>query len=216
MPNYYRNQDDIISDPEWIATRHRLGPNAYFEVQLVLAELGAAQLGIVQAQLTQETVNIEVGEIGGTYTPGCPTLDQYILIGEKESIKCRDWIKSATPAFDPLTQTFNDLVDYLIRPQEVFLVTTEKGISITVSSTHRILLNPFDLLGTFLRDLTVGDEILTYNEGFAFIDKISSIDSLGLQDTLRISLNKVYIYVSGNDPNKGVFAHNRKPQIDEF
>jgi uncharacterized membrane protein len=37
--DYQRNQDDIYTDPSLVSSRYQLGRNAFFEVELALAEL---------------------------------------------------------------------------------------------------------------------------------------------------------------------------------
>lgn len=218
MPKgYYRNVDDSYSDPELIATQYQVGRNAFFEVQLTLAEFADSIQSGTGGLAGSPDIAQSLAE--GTGVIGCPHIDQYIWIEGMQAVKASNLIDTNIPVYNPLTRNFNRVRKARLLPnQSIVKLTTAKGIENIVSTTHQIIRNTADRTGASLMRYDVNQEILSFDEGKTGKNKNWSIyddvliarTEFGFGDVVEIELEDEWIYASGSTEQAGIVAHNRK------
>jgi hypothetical protein len=96
---------------------------------------------------------------------------------------------------------------------------TAKGASSITSYTHRVITNVGDLDGSALIDIKPGEEILSCwkeKQGKKVVwrvyqDRLAEVKDVGVASVVEITLEKEYIYWTGETQDCGTLAHNRKP-----
>lgn len=217
MPNYYRNVDDAISDPELIAAKYLIGRSAYFEVQLTLAELSDNIASIAGGISGSPVVISAVGYESPTINPQCPTLDQYIWV-EKDEKPWPLMVKTVLKDFsnhrlyNPVTGNFNKIVDMKQGVQPTFEIFSQQGIMAKVSTTHKLIMNTQDHWGTAVRDYVIGKEILMFQHPQnIFSDILFGVKDIGKEKVAEIKLEKEFLYICGATKKHGFVSHNQKP-----
>lgn len=95
--------------------------------------------------------------------------------------------------------------------QETYTLTTESGLQVTSSASHRFLRSRFDKSGTAVNVLKVGDYILTSKDGKLDQEMIADITINVGETTVRtVSLPAPHIFVTN-----GIVSHNIKYPVDE-
>ena len=223
MPRgYYRNVDDQYSDPELIATQYKVGRNAYFEVQLTLAEFAESiQSGTGGLQGSPDIAQ----SLAGTGVGGCPQVDQYVWTLGMEAIRASKLVDTESPIYNPLTRNFNKVKRArILRNQPLVQLGTAKEIKNVVSTTHQIIRNTADLTGISLLRYGTQKDILSFDEGKLgkvrhwniYSDILTEMIDVGFGDVVELELETEWIYVSGSTKKEGIVAHNRKdPEIVE-
>lgn len=221
MPRgYYRNVDDQYSDPELIATQYKVGRNAYFEVQLTLAEFAESiQSGTGGLQGSPDIAQSLAG------AGGCPQVDQYVWTLGMEAIRASKLVDTEIPIYNPLTRNFNKVKRArILRNQPLVQLGTAKEIKNVVSTTHQIIRNTADLTGISLLRYGTQKDILSFDEGKLgkvrhwniYSDILTEMIDVGFGDVVELELETEWIYVSGSTKKEGIVAHNRKdPEIVE-
>lgn len=226
MPNYYRNQDDGISDPELIAVNYLIGRSAFFEIELTLAEfsdnLASLSGGNAGSPLVQTALGLESPVIIGG--GNCPLLSNYLWI-EKYDLPNPVRVKTAYHRFlrgenvmvyNPVSRSFNKMVQaQIVKDVPLFAATSQKGVKIDCSQSHKVIRNTADKDGIALWHTVAGTEILTFDRAHGefsiFEDVLMEMADNGRGDVLQFSLEKEFLYVSGRNKQSGIVAHNRKP-----
>lgn len=223
--NYFRNQDDVVSDPELIATKYLIGKNAYFEVTLALAEKEALDSSRGSTSVSQEAAVSFVyggGGGGGGGGFGCPEKEEPVWVESKSgnpmAITAKDLLKSSQnwKLYNPLTRNFNALSKaQLIKNVDLYLPETLHGALSRVSGTHKYVRNTGDLLGTFLPVNKLRDygECLSVdtNKFNLQLDEILVISKAGKGDVVEITLENEFMYMIGHSLKYVQVAHNLKP-----
>lgn len=214
-----RQIEDGYTSPGSIETMYRIGRNAYFEVELALAERGNTDFdsNVNSSSLTNITAQGYEGD-GGIL--GCPDFKDFVWIkdihGEIYPIRAQSLLfPQDRYLYNPVTGHFNRLKFSKRLTATTFKVTTQNGVESIISDTHKIILDPSDLIGTGLNLMKVGDEVLTFriDKGITLrLDKIISIDRIGVSSVILIELDDEFIYASGSNAQMGIVAHNRKSE----
>lgn len=226
MPRgYYRNVDDGYSDPELIATQYQVGRNAYFEVQLTLAEFAdSIQSGTGGLQGSPDVAQALAG---AGVSGGCPRVDQYVWVDDYQAVKAKTLIgqEGKIRLYNPITRNFNVLKSAeILKSQPICGITTQKGFSSIVSHSHQVIRNVSDMTGINLTRCKTGQEVLGFDEGIVsksknwnvYADTLIWFQDLGFGDVVCIELETEWIYASGITKKAGIVAHNRKePTIVE-
>lgn len=214
---YFRNQDDAISDPELIAARARIGRSIFFEVQLTLAEfadnLSSLSGGVVGSPDYINSIALEAPS--SVSQGGCPTLDCEILAGEVGFtrddepfiVKARDLVGQVghISLYHPLTREYNLLIEAKPAIRPVVELITKAGRRSLVSDTHKVITSTQDIGGTPLRRWR--DRLVVMNGLNLDYDYVESVEPVGKEDIVMISLEAGYIYCCD-----GILAHNRKDE----
>jgi len=92
------------------------------------------------------------------------------------------------------------------RVSSVLVITTEGGLELTCSKSHRLLRSELDYRGTAARRLSVGDQVLTYVKGGFRRDIIDTIEEvIGERTVKSITVPKPHLYIAN-----GFVSHNYK------
>jgi hypothetical protein len=225
MPqSYFKNFDDGYSDPELIAAQYQIGRNAFFEVQLALAEYADAQNSASGGVAGSPDLAAAIGV--GTSTGGgggfCPERSQWVRVENHKSLKAANLIgREGLGLYNPITRNFNKLTKATLHKDMPLVLLTAGRAKNLVSDSHQIITRPFDRVGKSVRNYQSGD-VLTFDnavtnkqKNFNIYQDVFTIESVGRGDVVEIELETEYIYVSGVDKNCGVVAHNRKPLIED-
>lgn len=219
MPNFYTNQDDAISDPDVIFIKSLVGRSPYFEVELTLSELSERASGLNSSGGSVGSSALGAygySGPGGIYTPGCPTLDQYIYT-EKRIVQAKDLLKyKDLKLWDPVEGCHNSIVAAELRKKvPVVQIVTTKGFSTTVSNTHLLVTSVYDRDGTSISKLKPGDPVLSLQEGIVVPDYIAEINPMGFDDIVYLELSKRHLYTTSDLPEYSICAHNavKAPEI---
>jgi hypothetical protein len=210
-----RQFDDGHSDPDLIATQYRVGRNAFFEVQLTLAEFADAQRGGGTAGSPNLVAAIGIGEGSGA---GCPEVSQWFRTDNHVPVRAGALVgKQGIPIYNPITRNFNKLRRATLRKNVPLVLIASGQAKNLVSDSHQIITRPFDRIGKNLRKYRCGD-VLTFNDAvsngqknFNIYQDVFTIEPAGRGDVVEIELETEFIYVSGMECDSGVVAHNRKP-----
>lgn len=222
MPNFFRNVDDSISDPELIAAKYKIGRSVFFEVQLVLAELSES----ISTTSGQGSISGSPDFIQGLYSEspivggGCPADDQYFWVERKGKpvpvigrYLYRNW--KIEQLYDPITGEFSDIDNCVQITQPVLKLRTKAGAVNIVSYTHKVIKNTSNLDGTKISNYVVGQEILSFEKPhYIHSDQLLEISNFGVATTLAISLKRNFRYISGDNKILGIAVHNRKDPGD--
>lgn len=183
MPLYERNQDDVQSDPELIAARHRIGRSIFFEVELSLSEQRQKEQTIKDQSRLNMALGYESNPIttnygynsifidayGNDVPYGCPFIEDYILVGEKGQLPRPILAKSLVSRgssnyslYNPITKNFNKVKSARIIYDSPLLrvKTSLKDIGARFSTTHKIIRNASDLVGQSMVDHVLGSELV--------------------------------------------------------
>lgn len=220
MPQtYFKNFDDGYSDPELIATQYRAGRNAFFEVQLTLAEYADAQSSGGGGVAGSPALAMAQGIIPGG--SGCPATSQWLRTENHNPIRVGELVgKTGVPIYNPVTRKFNPLVKATLRHGAPLVLITAGRSKNLVSNSHQIITRAADEVGKNLRHywsgdvLTFDDAVINGQKNFNIYQDVFTIEPAGYGDVVEIELEGEHLYVSGMTPDSGVVAHNRKPLTD--
>lgn len=229
MRNYFRNQDDAISDPELISTKYLIGKNLYFEVQLALAEQQSTDPSRSSSSgpSTDAGLNQVIliygggGGSGGSF--GCPEENENVWVNNGDGIPmpipARALLRDSQiwTLYNPLSREF-DALEYaeLIENVGIYRMTTKLGSSKLVSESHSIITNTQDLGGTpmmkhwmkYSNSEVVSMELSSRN---IFSDEIKQIQFVRPGNVIKIHLKTGHIYISGHSDEYVSLDHNLKP-----
>jgi hypothetical protein len=148
MPNYLRNVDDTISDPDLIAARSRAGRSAFFEVALVLAEqadnvkanTGASSQAASTTNAGTEGTVFPGGD-GGDYGGLCFSGDTLVLMADGSSRPIRETVLYADFVAVPNENGRLEKGRIILRTETMFKawvkITFEDGRVVEVQPNHR-------------------------------------------------------------------------------
>lgn len=219
MPQtYFKNFDDGHSDPDLIAAQYRIGRNAFFEVQLALAEYAddqdSASGGVAGSPQLLGAIGIGAG--GGDR--GCPEKSQWVRADNHKSLKAGSLIgKEGIGIYNPVTRNFNKLVKAILHKDVPLVLITAGRAKNLVSDSHQVITRAADQIGRNLRNylsgdvLTFDDAVINKQKNFNIYQDIFTIEPAGRGDVVEIELEGEHLYVSGMEQESGVVAHNRKP-----
>ena len=239
MPNYLRNQDDFLSDPEILTARHKIGRSVFFEVELTLSEEKQKEQSMKDPSKFNMALSLESnslfrvgglryfggGGFGGGEEFGCPEVSDYIWVGkpgEKPySIRVMSLLKKEANflLYNPITRNFNKIIKTeLLIDREILQITSAKGQIAKVSTSHKIIKNTNDKVGEFLFDHAQGSEVLVTKREVKkhkaqfnlYSSMIIDMKNIGRGDVVEIELEKEFIYASGSTPDNFFLGHNRK------
>jgi len=90
--------------------------------------------------------------------------------------------------------------------QEIYEITTQSGLNLKCSSSHRLIRSYFDKFGTAARFLKVGDKVLTALNNAMTLDIVTSIQvHYGSTPVRTITIPKPNLYITN-----GIVSHNTK------
>lgn len=94
--------------------------------------------------------------------------------------------------------------------QETYTLTTEAGLSVTCSESHRFLRSRLDVTGTPVGAFKVGDTIVTCVDDVVGQDKVTSIEVVpGAVKVRSLSLPAPHLFVTN-----GIVSHNTKEPVE--
>lgn len=218
---YFKNFDDSHSDPDLIAAQYRIGRNAFFEVQLTLAEYADAQDsasgGVTGSPMLLDAIGISVD--GGGF--GCPEKSQWIRTDNHKPMKAGSLVgKEGMGIYNPITRNFNPLVKAVLHKDVPLVLIVAGRTKNLVSDSHQIITRPFDRVGKNLRNyqagdvLTFDDAVINKQKNFNIYQDIFTIEPAGRGDVVEIEIETEHIYVSGMERESGIVAHNDKQPIE--
>lgn len=215
------NFEDGLSNPDVIGTAYQVGRNAFFEVQLTLAELYDQRSAMDSSTASSTTTPVLVGG-GGIF--GCPRVDQYVWVDEHKAVKAKSLVgRNDIHLYNPITRNFNRLVSAeILENQPLFKFVTGKGYESIVSQSHKVITNVSDKVGVMLMHYGQGRECLSFDEGKMgkvknwniYSDHVLEMSNAGFGDVVRITLAKEFIYATGANKRMGHVAHNSKDPIE--
>lgn len=219
---YFKNFDDSHSDPELIAAQYRIGRNAFFEVQLTLAEYAGAQDsasgGVAGSPMLLDAIGISI-DSGGFI--GCPEASQWIRTDNHKSLKAGNLVgKEGITIYNPVTRNFNPLVKATLHKDVPLVLITAGRAKNLVSDSHQVITRAVDQVGRNLRNyqsgdvLTFDDAVINKQKNFNIYQDIFTIEPAGRGDVVEIEIETEHIYVSGMERESGVVAHNDKQPIE--
>lgn len=218
------NFEDGLSNPDVIGTAYQVGRNAFFEVQLTLAEISEQRSAMNSSTASSSVTPVLVGGgNGGIF--GCPRVDQYVWIDEHKAVKVKSIVgRDDVKLYNPITRKFNRLVSATILPdQPLFKFVTGMGYESIVSRSHKVITNTADKVGIALQNYGVGRECLSFDEGKVgkvknwniYGDHVLEMSDAGFGDVVEITLATEFIYACGSTKKGGHVAHNLK-EPDDF
>jgi hypothetical protein len=90
--------------------------------------------------------------------------------------------------------------------QDIYCLTTRRGLFLSCSATHRLVRSMFDRTGVAAKVLRVGDRVLTSHKGKIIQDVITNIEvQVGPCEVKSLSLTSPHLYITN-----GFVSHNDK------
>lgn len=229
MPNYLTTQDDVYSDPDIIAGRYKVGRNAFFEVELTLAEFQGGQRSSSGGSSSGGSILISSPDFlaaTGNSDVGfkCPEVNQYVwsVVGDfsMRPIMAKSLLTNREHyLYNPITRNANRVISAtLIKNAELIDFETGFGARSIVSDSHKYIPNVMDRIGRSIKISGLGFPIVTFNKAqrngknqwSCFSDAFTSLKTVGKGDVIEICLESEFIYATGNDKEWATLAHNLK------
>lgn len=217
-----RQIEDGYSDPDYIIAKYMLGRNAYFEVELVLADLADRERLANRGSFDIASFNF-TGESDGIGTIGCPEEDDLVWVkGDSGpiTVKARELLDKKHLVFNPMQGTYHKLkTAELIANATIMKLTTYRGHVARVTDTHQILTDTADEVGRNLTNMSVNDAVAVFSFNSDFlsvpaVDILAEITPIGFGNAVSIELYDGHIYGSSSRGHGGIAAHNRKQPIE--
>lgn len=212
MPDFYTHSDDGYSDPEVIGVNYQVQKNAFFEVQLTLAEFTSQQSsggggvagspGLIAAQ----------GGGGGQGEGTCPEKNEYIWM-EYGQVKAGSLVgKSDVRGYNPITRNLNKLLSArLIKNVPLNWMVSGRAKSL-VSTFHQYIEHIGDRVGENLKFKKSGSALSfdEYNGNLNCFHDRFGLEAAGRGDVVELSFETEWIYITGHDKKTGIVSHNKK------
>lgn len=219
--NYLTNTDDPFSDPELIATKYRVGKNAFFEVELALGELESYQSRSAGSSINiNEIQALYSGGVG--FGPSCPWELENVWVNKDNTpcpVKAYELLKrpKSWDLYNPLSRNFNKLKSAELVENIPLYKLNLHSISMLpasiVSKSHCCIANTGNLNPS---RCVINNEILVVkiDEMNCYQDKIHSFNFWKIGSVVKIELETEFIYMTGRTGEYATVAHNRKQEPD--
>lgn len=212
---YFKNVEDGISDPFLIEARFQIGRSIAYEVEVTLGEYND-RIVPNGGGLQGSPALIAATYAEQQFPNGCPEVNQYIPVGTTEQdlryIKAKSLVGRVgeISLYNPISRNFNLLTDCEIIEVPLFEIRSLRGISATVSQTHKAIRNTNDFQGISLVDYIAGGEVLVNEKLDIFADQLLEMKDAGIGKAVVISLKTEFIYTCGAKRGRGCVSRNRK------
>lgn len=153
---------------------------------------------------------------GGIGINNCFTLDTLVIVCDADGSNMRELpigkiVANKHYVFSGARKVFKviDVKDAVV--EKILIITLENGICIHCTESEKFITSRADKKGTRIDDLTIGDEILCYDNGAVAPSTIEGYSvALGQQTKVRtLVLKGGHVFVVTNGQMKGALAHNR-------
>jgi hypothetical protein len=176
----------------------------------------------VQSQSPSSTPpGSDQGDTGIVRPPYCFALDTPVVVCERDGAAMREVpIGEIEPGMYVAAGSSRvNRVERIVEgtSRKMVDVTLSNGVRFRCTPTHRFITSRADLRGTRICDLTRGDEILCWRNGWAERSTIATMrfEELDTPETVRtLTLKPGKTFVAGASKLLGAVTHNRKAEDD--